>query len=70
VLVDLAFERLQRGPGLGQPRRQVELVEHHGVVARKVLPVVFQHAQAEVVDLGVGGVDVDHVDLLRAAMAS
>ncbi|KWT72685.1 hypothetical protein APY03_5998 [Variovorax sp. WDL1] len=65
ALVDAAFEFLQRGPGGRPARGDVEPVQHHCVVAREVAAVVGQHAQAEVVDLGVGGVDVDDVDLLR-----
>ena len=63
AFVDAAFQRLQRGPGGRLPRRQVEPVQQHRVVAREVVAVVAQHAQAELADLGVGGVDVDHVDL-------
>ena len=63
-LVDAALQPTQRGPRGGVFLRQVQPVQQHGVVARKVALVVLQHQQAEMVDLGIGGVDVHHVDLL------
>ncbi|MNN07596.1 hypothetical protein D3C81_1204250 [compost metagenome] len=45
------------------PARYVEPVDHHGVVARKDVAVVLQHAQVKFADLGVGGIDVGGVDL-------
>ena len=63
ALVDAIGELLQRAPRLRKARRHVEPVQHHRVVARKVAQVVGEHAQAEVLDLRVGRVDVDHVDL-------
>ena len=54
---------LQRVPGLRQALRQIRAVEQHRVVARKILPIVGEHGQAVLVDLGVGRVDVDRIDL-------
>ena len=52
-------------PGLGPARLGVAPVDQDGVVAGKVGPVVLQHAQPVVADLGVGRVEVDHVDVAR-----
>ena len=40
--------------------------QQHRVVLREEAAVVLEHPQAEPAELGVGGVDVDHVDLARA----
>ncbi len=60
-LVDPAFERLERVPGFGKALRYLEPVEEHRLVARKVFPVVLQHAQGVALDLRVGGIDVHDV---------
>src|SRR6267378_132410 len=60
-LVDPAFERLERAPGFGKALRYLEPVEEHRLVARKVFPVVLQHAQGVALDLRVGGIDVHDV---------
>jgi hypothetical protein len=62
-VIDGAFEALQRLPGLRQALRQIRAVEQHRVVAGKVLAVVGKHGQSVLVDLGVGRVNVDRVDL-------
>src|SRR5882762_949417 len=61
TLVDPAFERLERVPGFGKALRYLEPVEEHRLVARKVFPVVLQHAQGVALDLRVGGIDVHDV---------
>ncbi len=55
--IDAAFEAAQR--------RRVERGAHqqHRFVAREERAVVLEHPQAKAPDLGVGRVDVDHVDL-------
>ena len=62
-IVDRAFELGERGPGLGQALREIRAIQQHRVVAREVLAVVLEHRQAILVELGVGRVDVDRVDL-------
>jgi hypothetical protein len=61
--VDRSGQRLQGAPGGRVALRQVQPVQQHRVVARKVRTVVDQHAQPAVADLRIGGVDVDGVDL-------
>ena len=53
---------LQPRPGLGEALRHVQAIEQHRVVAREEFAVVLERAQLEALDLGVGGVDVHHVD--------
>src|SRR6267378_3404838 len=62
AFVDPAFELLKRAPGFGKTLRHLEPVKEHGLVARKVFPVVLQHAKFVALDLRVGGIDVHHVD--------
>ena len=61
--VDGAFELGERGPGLRQALREVGAVEQHRVVAGEVLAIVVEHRRSILVDLGIGRIDVDDVDL-------
>src|SRR5262249_5817305 len=65
-LSDRARELLQRAEGARQARRQVGAIKQHRVVARKVAAIVGKHRESVLVDLGVGGIDVDEVDLMLA----
>jgi hypothetical protein len=57
-------QRLQRAPGRRKALRQVQPVQQHRVVARKVRTASSTSTRRPAVaDLRVGGVDVDHVDL-------
>ena len=56
--------RCERRPGFGQSLREVRAEEQHGIVGREIMAIVVEHRQAVLVDLGVGRVDVDRIDLL------
>src|SRR5438477_7804418 len=62
-LVDPPLELLKRAPGFGKAHRQLEPVKEHRLVARKIFPVVLEHAKFVALDLGVGGIDVHDIDL-------
>src|SRR4029078_12889344 len=59
-----ALELAQRLERAWKPLRDVGAVEQHRVVARKVRAVVREYWQAVLVELRVGRVNVDRVDLL------
>ena len=63
-IVDRAFEFGERGPRLRQALRKICSIQKHRIVAREILAVVLEHGQAVLVELGVGRVDVDRVDLV------
>jgi len=59
----LAGQPRQCLPGGREALRQVQSVQHHGVIAGEVVAVVRQHAQTVFADLRIGGIDIDGVDL-------
>ena len=61
-LVDDVGQPSQRHERAGLAPLEVEPVEPHRVVPGKETAVVLQQRQAEALDLGVGGIDVGHVD--------
>src|SRR5439155_8529756 len=63
-VVDPAFELLERGPDLRQSLRQIGAVEQHRVITREIAAIVVEYRQAILVDLGVGRIDIDLVDLV------
>src|SRR6185503_18609746 len=62
-VVDPAFETLECGPGPRQALRQVGAEEQHRVVAREIIAIVGEYGETVLVDLGVGRIDVDRIDL-------
>ena len=63
-VVDGAFEPGEGGPGPWETLRQIRAIEQHGVIGREIVTIVGEHRQPVLVDLGVGRVDVDRIDLL------
>jgi hypothetical protein len=59
--VDLPAERIQRRHRRRRAPREVRAIQPHGAIVRKEVSRVAQQAQVVAVDLGVGGVDIDHV---------
>src|SRR5919197_920166 len=60
--VDASLERRERAPRLREALRHIAAVEQHRVIAREEMTVVFEHAPAIALDLGVGGVDIHDID--------
>src|SRR5919197_893555 len=60
--VNASFERRERAPRLREALRHIAAVEQHRVIAREEMTVVFEHAPAIALDLGVGGVDIHDID--------
>src|SRR5882724_5223164 len=65
ALVDAPFKLLQLAELAGQALWKVGAIEEHRVVAGKEASIVLEHAQLEALDLGVGRIDVHHVDTTR-----
>jgi hypothetical protein len=63
--VDGSLDAAEGRHHAGMPRLEVGTVDEHGVVAREVRQVVGEHAQAVVLDLRVGGIQVHGVDVAR-----
>jgi len=66
VALDVPRECVDRLPLRRMPLRNVGAVKQHGVIAREDVRRVVEHTQMFAADLGVSGVDVDHVDLAGA----
>ena len=62
ALVDAPLQLFECRECGGKAPRHLRAIEQHGVVARKKMPVVLEHAQPVALDLRVGRIDVHHLD--------
>ena len=67
--IDAPFQAVNRLDERRGPLLEIGPIKDHGMVRRKVVQVVFQHAETVDDDFGVGGVDIGHVELAGAQAA-